>query len=213
MRKQFLHRLTRSAAYTIAFGALFASANPARSAAATETANTRVPPGYSLSRTGDIHDFDYFVGAWTTKQRRLKARGVRSSDWEEFPAIQCLTPYLDGRATVDELYMPTKKRAGLTVRVFDLEKHQWSIYWVSGPTGPLDPVIGGFQGSHGEFYAQDEDDHRPVKVRYMWDKIDHDHARWQQAFSYDNQTWETNWVADFVRADAAAICEGGRPKR
>ena len=76
-----------------------------------------------------------------------------------------------------------------------------------------DPVVGGFQGNHGEFYAQDEDDHRPVKVRYSWDKIDHDHARWQQAFSYDNRTWETNWIGDFTRADTSRICENGRPRR
>jgi hypothetical protein len=75
-------------------------------------------------------DFDYFVGGWITKQRRLKARGVGSSDWEEFPAIECLTLYLGGLATVDELYMPTKNRAGLTLRTFDLEKRQWSIFWV-----------------------------------------------------------------------------------
>ena len=190
---------------------VMACTGAARSAAADAPAP--LPPGYSLAHLGDVHDFDYFVGGWITKQRRLKARGVGSRDWEEFPAVECLTPYLDGLATVDELYMPTKKRAGLTVRVFDVESHRWSIYWVSGESGPLDPVVGGFQGNHGEFYAQDEDDHRPVKVRYTWDKIDRDHARWQQAFSFDNRTWETNWIGDFTRADASKVCENGRPKR
>ena len=32
--------------------------------------------------------------------------------------------------------MPTKKRAGLTLRAFDVEKRQWSIYWVNGIHGP-----------------------------------------------------------------------------
>jgi hypothetical protein len=160
-----------------------------------------------------MHDFDYFAGAWVTKQRRLKSRGAGSTEWEEFPATQCLTPYLDGRATVDELYMPTKKRAGLTVRVFDPGTHQWSIYWVSGPTGRLDPVVGGFQGNHGEFYGEDSDEGRPVKVRFTWDKLDHDHARWQQAFSFDGRTWETNWIAEFVRADASKLCRNGQPMR
>jgi hypothetical protein len=117
--------------------------------------------------------------------------------------------------TVDELYLPTKNSAGLTLRTFDVQKRQWSIYWVSSMTGKLDPipVVGGFQGDRGEFYAQDEDNHRPVKVQYTWDKIDRDHARWQQAFSYDNRTWETNWTADFTRADASTTCNSGRPKR
>ncbi|MBS0417122.1 MAG: hypothetical protein JSR66_05380 [Proteobacteria bacterium] len=178
-----------------------------------DTPSEPIPPGYSTTLTGDMHDFDYFVGGWTTKQRRLKARGVGSSDWEEFTATECLSLYLDGQATVDELYMPAKHRAGLTVRAFDLQKHQWSIYWVSGEAGPLDPVVGGFQGNHGEFYATDEENHRPVKVRYLWDKIDHDHARWQQAFSFDNRTWETNWIGEFTRADTSKICENGRPRR
>ncbi|HZD53094.1 MAG TPA: hypothetical protein VE175_08605, partial [Woeseiaceae bacterium] len=120
----------------------------------------------------------------------------------------------DGKATVDELYFPTKGWAGLTVRTFDVEKHQWSIYWVSSATGVMDtPVVGGFHGKHGEFYGEDSDNGRPVKVRFIWHKLDRNHARWEQAFSYDNRTWETNWTADFVRADPAAVCDAGRPKR
>jgi len=44
--------------------------------------------------------------------------------------------YLDGMATVDELYMPTRGIAGLTLRTFDPAKRQCSIYWVSSATGP-----------------------------------------------------------------------------
>jgi hypothetical protein len=209
-------RMRRSAAARIAAPAfcltLICAASGASGAAA---GSTNLPPGYSTSRTGDVHDFDYFVGAWITEQRRLKVRDAGSADWEQFSATQCLTLYLGGLATVDELYIPAKDRAGLTLRTFDVEKRQWSIYWVNSTTGKLDadPVVGGFQGNHGEFYAQDEDNHRPVKVRYTWDKIDRDHARWQQAFSYDDRTWETNWIADFTRADASKVCENGRPRR
>ena len=126
-----------------------------------------------------------------------------------------MIPYLNGLATVDELYMPTKHASGLTLRTFDVAKRQWWIYWVSSSTGRLDPapVVGGFRGAHGEFYAADEDGHRPIKVRFTWDKLDRDHARWQQAFSYDGRTWETNWIADFTRADAAKTCVNGRPHR
>lgn len=171
-------------------------------------------PGYTTTRGGDMRDFDYFAGAWTTRQRRLKARGVGSAEWEEFPATLCMSLYLDGIATVDELYFPTKGWAGLTLRTFDLKKRQWSIYWVSSASGKMEaPVVGGFDGNHGEFYGEDQDNGRPVKVRYTWDKLDRDHARWEQAFSYDNRAWETNWTADFVRADPATTCEAGRPKR
>ena len=171
------------------------------------------PPGYTLTRSGTVHDFEYFAGAWTTVQHRLKKRGVGSDDWEDFPATLCMTPYLGGLTTVDEMYLPSKHVAGLTVRSFDLEKHQWLIHWWSSHDGKIDPgVVGGFHGERGEFYGSDEDAGRPVKVRYVWTKLDHDHARWEQAFSYDDRTWETNWRADFTRADAAALCEHGQPK-
>jgi hypothetical protein len=146
-------------------------------------------PGYTTNRTGDVHDFDYFAGGWTTTQRRLKTRGVGSTEWEKFPATLCMSLYLGGMVTVDELYFPTKGWAGFTVRTFDLERRQWSIYWVSSTTGRMDVV------------------------RYTWAKLDHNHARWEQAFSYDDRSWETNWTADFVRADPATTCAAGRPKR
>ena len=179
-----------------------------------EKAESSSPRGYTTARGGGARDFEYFAGGWTTRQRRLKARGVGAADWEEFPATLCMSPYLDGVATVDEIYFPTKGWAGLTLRTFNLETRQWSIYWVSSASGKMDPpVVGGFDGDHGEFYGEDQDNGRPVKVRYTWDKLDRDHARWEQAFSYDDRTWETNWTADFTRADPATACEAGRPKR
>ncbi|MCY1070437.1 hypothetical protein OV090_37195 [Nannocystis sp. RBIL2] len=191
-----------------------ACARPAQSGTAAPANPPNAPPDYTTARTGDVHDFDYFAGGWTTVQRRLKARGVGSDEWEEFPATLCMTPYLGGMATVDELYFPTKGWAGLTLRTFDLAKRQWSIYWVSSETGLLGtPVVGGFQGDRGEFYGPDEDAGRPVAVRYRWTRLDADHARWEQAFSYDGGAWETNWTADFTRADPASVCEAGRPKR
>ena len=173
-----------------------------------------VPAGSTTARTGDVHDFDYFTGAWVTQQHRLRARGVGSTDWEDFPGTLCMSPYLGGMATVDELWFPTKGWAGLTLRAFDTAARQWSVYWLSGATGRLDPpVVGGFAGERGEFYGTDTDGGRPVRVRYTWHKIDRDHARWEQTFFYADGAWETNWTADFTRADPAATCENGHPRR
>lgn len=175
----------------------------------------QTPPGFTMERTGSEHDFEYFEGAWTTTQRRLTQRGGGANDWKVFPGSLCMSPYLEGHATVDELYFPTLKSAGLTLRVFDLERRQWAIYWVNSDKGRLDPipVVGGFQGHRGEFYAEDSINGSPVKVRYLWIIADDNHARWEQALSYDEHTWETNWTADFTRADAADVCDRGRPKR
>lgn len=164
--------------------------------------------------SNEEEDFAYFEGGWRTHQRRLEARGVGSTSWEEFPGTLCMTPYLDGRVTVDELVFPTKGWSGVTVRAFDLSARTWSIYWINSRTGVVEaPVVGTFAGHRGEFYGDDRDGGRSIKVRYSWFKRDRDHARWEQAFSYDGaKTWEVNWTAEFERADTAAVCNAGRPR-
>ena len=182
-----------------------------------QTTPRGLPPGSSTTVPGPAHDFDYFMGSgWQTTQHRLKATGVGSKEWNTFPATLCATSYLGGTATVDELYMPSKGTAGLTLRTFNAAKQQWAIYWVNSRDGVLEmpPMLGGFHGNQGEFYNEDHDAQgRPVKVRFIWTLRDHDHARWEQAFSYDNRTWETNWTADFARGDRAKLCDEGRPRR
>jgi hypothetical protein len=168
---------------------------------------------YSIARTGDLHDFDFIAGAWTFENRRLKQRWVGSNDWDEFPAIDCGAVYLGSVVNIDELAFPTKGWSGVTFRTFDLEKRQWSIYWVNSKTGKMfPPVVGGFEGDRGEFYGEDEDDGKPIKVRFLWIKRGPDHAHWEQAFSVDGKTWEVNWMNDLTRADPAKVCPGGRPK-
>jgi hypothetical protein len=167
------------------------------------------PPGYSLTHGGGKGDFDFLVGAWTTVQRRLVARGVSSTDWKDSPPnLHCATHYLDGAFTVEESFSPAKGVTGLFLYAFDVEKRQWTLYWIDPKVGKLDaPLVGGFNGSLGEFYGEDVDDGRPVKVRYSWIVKDRDHARWEQAFSFDNRSWETNWTAEFTRTDPVKQCE------
>jgi hypothetical protein len=139
---------------------------------------------------------------------------VGSHEWDDFPGTLCARLYLGGGAIVDQIDFPTKGWKGMTVRTYEVEKHDWAIYWISSRTGLLQPpVYGGFTGDHGEFYGDDDDDGRPIRALFNWTKIDHEHARWEQSFSYDGgATWETNWTADFVRADEAALCTRGVPK-
>jgi hypothetical protein len=194
---------------TIALAACASAPAPTTTAAATPSAASPAMP----ARTGDIHDFDFFDGGWTAHQRRLRVRGVGSNDWDEFPSSLCMKLFLDGMATVDEVAFPTKGWSGLTIRTFSREKRQWSIYWVSSKTGEMGPPqVGGFDGDRGEFYGEDEDGGHRVLVRYAWTKQPPDHARWEQAFSRDGKAWETNWIADFTRADTAATCVGARPR-
>jgi len=194
-------RLTQLAACAIAISAApVARASPSAGAAA--------PPGYSLSRTGDIHDFEYLIGAWETRQKRLKARGVGSSEWIEAPANQhCAVSYLGDLDIVEDSWSPAKTPSGLFLYTFNPQNRQWAIRWVNPKTGEPDPPdVGGFAGTRGEFYGEDVDNGRPIKVRIVWTKLDGNHARWEQAYSYDDRNWETNWIADFTRGDSTALC-------
>ena len=159
------------------------------------------PPGYTLQGTGDIHDFDFFVGKWHSTQRRLKVRAVGGHDWDEFPGDLVNNKLIGGVANVEECVFPTKGWSGVALRTFDVAKRQWSIYWVSSRRGVLDlpPVVGGFVGDRGEFYGEDTDEGRPIKVRYLWTRLGPDKAHWEQAFSYDGASWETNWTIDWDR--------------
>lgn len=163
---------------------------------------SRAPYRYSLDVTGDIHDFDFIHGEWASKQWRLKERGVGSSDWDYFEAKHWSKVLLNGVANVDTAEFPTKGWAGATFRHFDMEKRQWSIYWVSSRNGKMDfpGQVGGFSGNVGLFYGVDTDNGKPIKVVYRWEKIGTGNARWEQAFSYDEgRTWETNWVMEMTK--------------
>ncbi|WP_394835789.1 hypothetical protein LVJ94_02525 [Pendulispora rubella] len=155
-----------------------------------------------LASGGNMHDFDFLDGNWTVTRRRLKVRGVGSRDWEEYVGTTKTTQYLGGMVSVEESVSPSKGSAGVTLNVFNPEKRQWSIYEINGKAGKLEPPnVGGFTGTRGEFYGDDEDNGRPIKVRYIWLKLSPDSARWEQSFSYDNgHTWETNRTSAFTRA-------------
>ena len=149
----------------------------------------------------EAHDFDFLAGEWDVMNRRLAHRGVGSNEWTEFPATIRGARYLDGVASVDQIDFPTLGFSGLTVRTFDLKTRRWSIYWVNGKRGCCltNPVEGVFVGDRGEFYGTDEDDGRPVRVRYVWTKLGPDSARWEQAFDYGDGKWELNWMNTLTR--------------
>ena len=163
---------------------------------------SREPYQFSLDVKGGPHDFDFIDGEWTSKQWRLKERGVGSSDWDEFTGKHWAKVLLGGVANVDTVEFPEKGWSGMTVRHFDKAKQQWTIYWINSRDGHMDVPgqAGGFDGNLGLFYGVDEDGGKPVKVVYRWMKQGAGKARWEQAFSYDDgKTWETNWVMEMTK--------------
>jgi hypothetical protein len=63
---------------------------------------------------------------------------------------------------------------------------------------------GGFVDGIGTFYGRDHFEGRDIVIRFIWSEISADHARWEQAFSLDGETWEVNWIMQFERRDESA---------
>ena len=147
-------------------------------------------------------DFDFLVGDWQVANRRLTERLVGSTDWAAFPGTSKAWSLFDGRANVDTIAFRSQGWSGMTVRLFDPRREEWSLYWVSSRDGVLGrPVVGRFVDGRGEFYGDDTHEGTPVRVRYIWSEITPTSARWEQAFSVDDgQTWEVNWVMELTRA-------------
>jgi hypothetical protein len=150
-------------------------------------------------------DFDFWMGSWTVRNRRLRERLAGSDEWDEFEATSRAWPLLDGLGNQDEFRTDYAGGfIGMSFRFFDPETRQWWIYWAdSRRPGELDPpVVGAFDGDSGTFIGHEEFDGRPIVVRFIWSGVTTPTPRWEQAFSEDGgETWETNWIMDFTRRE------------
>lgn len=155
-------------------------------------------------RKGAVGDWDWLVGSWKVRHRKLRERLVGSQDWFEFDGTCINWPLLAGQGNVDDniFYTPEETYRGVGVRALDPESGLWSIWWLDSraPTTIDVPVRGGFENGVGVFLSDDMWKGTPVKVRFRWSDISENAATWDQAFSTDGGTsWESNWVMRFTR--------------
>jgi hypothetical protein len=148
-----------------------------------------------------MNDFDFFTGVWDIRNQWRTDFLDETSEWEEFPGVNRASRVFDGAANFDEVDFPTKGFSGLTLRLYDPELMQWSLYWASKRTGRLfPPVVGRFVNGRGEFYGDDTHDGKDIRARFIWSGITAGSARWEQAFSVDREhTWITNWIMEMTR--------------
>ena len=157
--------------------------------------------------------FDFLLGHWDVKNRRLTKRLEGSGEWESFDATSHNQRLPGGIGNYDDFIPPTWGAGyiGMSLRVFNPQTALWSIYWLDNRDGGLhatgllrNPVVGKFRNGVGIFEGDDELDGRPIRVRYTWSAIRADSARWEQAMSDDGgATWELNWQMEFVRRTPA----------
>lgn len=91
---------------------------------------------------------------------------------------------------------------GQTLRLYNPDSGQWSIYLVNAAKGilSLPPVIGQFENGRGEFYDQELFKGRAILVRYIWTGDSEMTAKMEQSFSADGgKSWEVNWICTLTR--------------
>ncbi len=173
--------------------------------AASLHAQTPSDPADFPQRDGS-HDFDFLIGDWKAHVRRLPDRLNKSNVWIEYDGISNHKKLLDSNANFEEFDVTsTDKKLRIkaqTLRLYNPDSHQWSIYLVDVDKGTLGlpPVVGVFTGNRGEFFDQEAYKGHAILVRYVWLNISPKSARMEQSFSPDGgKTWEVNWICELSR--------------
>jgi hypothetical protein len=165
-----------------------------------------LPDGHlaiAASQSSSQDDFDFLLGGWKIRNRKLKEPLARCDEWEEFDATQHFHQILQGFGNYDifSAEFDGKPFEGFTLRLFDPQTRLWTIYWADSSAAKLDGgKVGSFDGDIGEFFAREVVAGRNVIVRFHWDKRNPEGPIWSAAFSGDEgHTWEWNWYAYFAR--------------
>ena len=171
-------------------------------------AQAQTAPAVTAANDG-AHAFDFLIGDWHIVNRKRLVLLKNEDRWETFEAESHARPLPHGIGNVDDFTSPTWRPGyiGMTIRIYSPQTKRWSLFWLNNRTGGLDangqfepPVVGRFVGNEGVFEGDDTYDGRPIRVRYLWRRIDADHAHWEQAFSPDGgRTWEVNWTMESSR--------------
>src|SRR5581483_1163307 len=82
-------------------------------------------------------DFDFFMGTWNVRNRRLRERLQGSTSWEEFGGTTTARKILNGLGNLEEFTMERSSGpiAGMTLRFFNPQSGQWSIYLADSVNG------------------------------------------------------------------------------
>ena len=150
------------------------------------------------SATSSEHDFDFLVGDWKLRNRKLKSRLTHSDEWTEFESAVEMRQILGGMGNIDKYteLVSGKPYEGVALRLFNAKTKLWSIYWADSNSGALDPpVVGSFANKVGHFFARDTYKGQNITVVFRWDVRNPQRPIWSQAFSADEgKTWEWNSI-------------------
>jgi hypothetical protein len=157
----------------------------------------------TASPNSSKNDFDFLVGDWLIRHKKLKHRLVNNQEWIEFDSTFKMFKVLNGLGNIDNMNtsIDGAEYEGMSIRFFNPTTQLWSIHWADTNTLALDtPTVGSFDRDFGHFFTTDHLDGKKITVVYRWDVRDKENPIWSQAFSADQgQTWEWNWYMYFSK--------------
>jgi len=155
-------------------------------------------PDSSGLRDGQ-HDFDFEIGTWKTRLKRMVDPLSGTQTWVEYEGTTVVRKVFDGMANLVELTAdgPAGHFKGISLRLYNPQAHQWSLNFANMRSGVMTtPTIGEFKNGRGEFYSQETLNERAILVKFVISEMTSDSCRFEQSFSDDGgKTWELNWIA------------------
>lgn len=154
------------------------------------------------------HDFDFEIGTWKTRLRRLLDPLTGSTTWVEYEGTSTVRKVWNGRANLLELEVdgPAGHIEALSLRLYNPASHQWSLNFSNSSGGTITtPTVGEFKNGRGEFIDQETLGPRMILVRFIISGVTPTSCHFEQSFSDDGgKSWEVNWIADDTRLPGAS---------
>jgi hypothetical protein len=187
---------------------LVVTLQPSRGVAQQTSGASTTSAKQSLPERDGQHDFDFELGTWKIHLKRLVHPLTGSTTWVEFDGTSVTRKVWDGRADLEEFETDSPVGGhieGITLRLYDPQTHQWSLYWATSKSGTMGPpTIGGFNDGRGEFYDTEPSgpNGKSILVRFIWSKTNTNSPHFEQSFSEDGgKSWEVNWITDQTRVN------------
>ncbi|KQV87244.1 hypothetical protein ASD15_28840 [Massilia sp. Root351] len=157
------------------------------------------PPQTPAAPHHGQRDFDWEIGTWDTRLKRLREPLSGKTEWLEYAGTSVVKQVMDGRANLVELDVrgSAGRITGVSLRLYQPASGQWTLHFANLANGLMtEPMHGSFKDGQGSFYGQDTVHGRVVPVRFLMVPAGAGQWRFEQAYSADGgQHWETNWIA------------------
>jgi hypothetical protein len=149
------------------------------------------------------HDFDFNVGVWKTRIKRMLDPLSGSAESLELNGTVTVRKVWGGRAQLEEIEAdgPRGHWEGLTLFLYDPKTQQWSQTFAGSANGTFSPgLIGSFHDGIGELFAQDTFNGRSIFVRARWSDITPNSHHFEEDYSDDGgTTWHPAFIANLSR--------------